>query len=73
MKNEYRVVNDRLLGYSVQVRHWWHWPLWYKIWDNDSFSNTNSTIEAAELLAKRHSYSNKHTNNFIIIKYLGFL
>lgn len=57
---EYRIVRDNYCGFEVQIRRWW-WPFWCQA----DFSNTHSSIEAAEQWAKVHAASH--------VKYLGNL
>ena len=60
-KPEYRVVRDNYCGYEVQIRRWWHWPLWLQV----DFSNTHRSVEDAETFAEGHARSP--------VKYLGRL
>jgi hypothetical protein len=58
MRPEYRIVTDNWCGFEVQIRRWW-WPFWTQA----DFSNTHSSMEAAELWAARHAQKQ--------VKYLG--
>jgi hypothetical protein len=58
--SEYRVVRDTYCGYEVQIRKWWHWPLWFAIG-----VNTHTSLERAEAFAKAHAKP--------CVKYLGRL
>lgn len=60
LKPEYRIVRDYYCGYEVQIRRWWHWPIWLAVG-----CNTYSSIEMATKFAEGHSRK--------MVKYLGRL
>jgi hypothetical protein len=43
MKNRYRIVTDKYLGYEVQVKKW-YWPFWVQC----NLVNTHNTLERAK-------------------------
>jgi hypothetical protein len=57
-KPEYRIVRDNYCGFEVQIRRW-YWPFWSQV----GFTNTHSTVEAAESYATSHAQGQ--------VKYLG--
>lgn len=56
MKNRYRIVSDRYLGYEVQVKYWFFPIMWIQI----NGTNTSATLDRAkekmELNRKGNAY-----------------
>lgn len=66
-KARYRIVTDKYKGYEVQFKPWYS-PFYYQIGDaDDSPSNTNYTIDDAEVLIKKHKSENIKSR---VVKYV---
>lgn len=48
----YRIVRDDFCGYQVDAWRWWL-PIWVQV----GFTNTHTSVEAAEEFAARHANS----------------
>lgn len=46
----YKIVRDRYLGYEVRV---WRW--WFPFWMQAGFTNTHSSVDAAERWARERA------------------
>lgn len=55
-KTKYRIVRDSYNGYEVQHKYWW-----LPFWIQSDFTNTHTSVEAAERWAER--YHNKLVKN----------
>lgn len=72
MKNEYRIVADKFLGFEVQVRFWWLPIFWIQCWDHGP-TNTHHSADDAEAFAREHAEGLEGFENKAFEKYLGRL
>lgn len=54
MKNKYRIVTDRYLGYEVQIKYWW-WPFWTELHGVNTYPSVESAARAADRHMKREN------------------
>ena len=59
-ENRYRIVRDGFSGFEVQIKKWWFPVSWWQC----SWTNTHTTIEAAEQFAVKHKSG-------LVVKYLS--
>lgn len=54
VKNRYRIVTDKYLGYEAQIRRWW-FPFWTQLHDERGVcTNTHRSVASAEALIALH-------------------
>jgi hypothetical protein len=68
MKNKYRIVKDRFLGYEVQIKNWWFPFFWFEMLDQRTLFVGTNTFESLEK-AKEFLNKKKKLNNDITICY----
>ena len=50
MRNRYRIVTDRYLGFEVQVKFWFFPLCWLQCTSNNGITNTSCKLATAEAL-----------------------
>lgn len=72
MKNVYRVVTDKCLGFEVQYHVWWIPGIWRMCYGSNSVSNLERAEELAMLHAKGLDKYGK-VKAGTLVKFLGRL
>lgn len=66
MKNKYRIITDRWLGYEAQVKLWWMPFMWFQLSRYGGLgTNTSPDMERAMICIERHKNKYKKPSRVI--------
>lgn len=62
MKNMYRIIKDRHLGYEAQIKFWWFPFMYFQMWEKPGIIvNTFRCIDDARNFINEHRKKRKST------------